>query len=78
VFIAEILHVANTRMAMNYGLNKVRFPAPVPIGARLRASLRLTAAQARGDAVETVLTMTVQIEGTDRPACVAEVVVLYR
>ena len=63
---------------MNYGLNKVRFPASVPTGARLRASLRLTAAQARGDAVETVLTMTVEIEGTDRPACVAEVVVLYR
>jgi acyl dehydratase len=78
VFIAEILHVANTRMAMNYGLNKVRFPAPVPVGARLRAGLRLTGARARGDAVETVLTMTLEVEGTDRPACVAEVVVLYR
>jgi acyl dehydratase len=78
VFIAEILHVANIQMAMNYGLNKVRFPAPVPVGARLRVSLRLTAAQARGDAVEAVLTMTVEVEGADRPACVAEVVVLYR
>jgi acyl dehydratase len=37
VFIAEILQVENIQMAMNYGLNKVRFPAPVPVGARLRA-----------------------------------------
>ena len=78
VFIAEILQVDGVQMAMNYGLNRVRFPAPVPVGARLRAGLRLTGAQARGDMVETVLTLTIQIEGTDRPACVAEVVVLYR
>ena len=78
VFIAEILHVENIQMAMNYGLNKVRFPAPVPVGARLRAGLRLTAAQARGDMIETVLTLTIGIEGGERPACVAEVVVLYR
>ncbi len=78
VFIAEILQVDGIRMAMNYGLNKVRFPAPVPVGARLRAGLRLTAAQARGDMVEAVLTLTIEIEGGERPACVAEVVVLYR
>lgn len=78
VFIAEILQVDDTQMAMNYGLNKVRFPAPVPVGARLRAGLRLTSAAARGDMVEAVLTLTIQIEGGERPACVAEVVVLYR
>jgi acyl dehydratase len=78
VFIAEILHVRGLGMAVNYGLNKVRFPAPVPVGARLRAGLALTAAQTRGDAVEAVLTMTVEIAGAERPACVAEVLVLYR
>lgn len=78
VFIAEILQVESVQMAVNYGLNKVRFPAPVPVGARLRAGLQLTAAQARGDMVEAVLTLTIQIEGSVRPACVAEVVVLYR
>ncbi len=77
-FIAEILQVDNVGMAVNYGLNKVRFPAPAPVGARLRAGLRLTTAQARGEAVEAVLTLTVEVEGSDRPACVAEVVVLYR
>jgi acyl dehydratase len=78
VFIAEILQVEGIQMAMNYGLNKVRFPSPVPVGALLRAGLQLTAAQARGNAIEAVLTMTVQVEGADRPACIAEVVVLYR
>jgi len=77
-FIAEILQVGGVRMAVNYGLNKVRFPAPVPVGARLRGHLRLTAAQTRGDMVEVVLTLTVEIDGSARPACVAEVVVLYR
>jgi acyl dehydratase len=76
-FIAEILRVDEVRMAVNYGLNKVRFPAPVPVGARLRAGLQLTAAQTRGDAVEAVLTMTVEIEDAPRPACIAEVVVLF-
>jgi acyl dehydratase len=78
VFIAEILQVERIQMAMNYGLNKVRFPSPVPVGARVRAGLQLTAAQTRGTAIEAVLTMTVQVEGADRPACIAEVVVLYR
>lgn len=78
VFIAEILQVEGIQMAMNYGLNKVRFPAPVPVGARLRAGLQLTSAQPRGDMVEAVLTLTVHLEGSERPACVAEVVVLYR
>jgi len=77
VFITELLDVANVRMAMNYGLNKVRFPVPVPVGAPMRVGLRLTSTQARRDAVEAVLTMTVEVEGADRPACVA-VVVLYR
>ena len=78
VFIAEILQVDGVQMAMNYGLNKVRFPAPVPVGARLRGTLQLSAAQARGDMVEAVLSLTIHIEGSERPACVAEVVVLYR
>ncbi len=78
VFIAEILQVDGIQMAMNYGLNKVRFPTPVPVGARLRGRLQLTAAQHRGDMVETVLTLTIELDGSERPACVAEIVVLYR
>lgn len=77
-FIGEILHVDHIGMAVNYGLNKVRFPAPVPVGARLRGALRLTSAVHRGDTVEVVLTLTIHVDGGDRPACVAEVVVLYR
>jgi acyl dehydratase len=78
VFIAEILQVERIQMAMNYGLNKVRFPSPVPVGARVRAGLQLTAAQTRGRAIKAVLIMTVKVEGADCPACIAEVVVLYR
>jgi acyl dehydratase len=76
-FIAEILQVEGAESAINYGLNKVRFPAPVPVGARLRAELHLAAAQLRGDSVEAVLTLAVRVEGSERPACVAEVVILY-
>ena len=79
VFLTEILQVDNVQMALNYGLNKVRFPAPVPVGSRVRASLQLVSAQERsGGAIEAALQMTCEVEGSERPACVAELVVLYR
>lgn len=68
------------RMSINYGLNKVRFPAPVKVGSRLRARYVLKSIEpfeggpggARG--VQVVTTVTIEIEGSERPACVAETV----
>ncbi|HSR35727.1 MAG TPA: MaoC family dehydratase, partial [Desulfurivibrionaceae bacterium] len=60
------------RLRVNYGLNKVRFPAPVPCGAKLRARTALLAAEPMESGVQLTYRITVEIEGQDKPACVAE------
>lgn len=61
------------KLAVNYGLNRVRFPAPVPVGSRVRQRVVLTNVEQIGDqAVQLTHTRTVEIEGGDKPACVAE------
>ena len=57
---------------VNYGLNRVRFPAPVRAGSRIRARTLLQCAEKVGDAVQISYLITVEIEGGDKPACVAE------
>jgi acyl dehydratase len=64
-------------MVINYGLNKVRFPAPVPAGARLRATSRLTAVKPLDGAAQAELSTTIEIENGAKPACVAESVLRY-
>jgi len=78
VFLAELLAVEGAGAALNYGLDRVRFPAPVPVGARVRGHLTLTSARERGEAVEALFHLVYEVDGSDRPACVADVVVLYR
>ena len=72
-FFAEGLFIEGVRMGVNYGLNRVRFMAPVPVGSRLRARLLLQATEplAPGGLQMTWL-VTVEREGSDKPACVAE------
>lgn len=60
------------RLRVNYGLNKVRFPAPVKPGDRLRARTTVADARLAGDGVEIEYLLTVEIEGQTKPACVAE------
>ncbi|ALC16595.1 acyl dehydratase [Desulfuromonas soudanensis] len=62
------------RMRVNYGTNRVRFPAPVLSGSQIRARTVLLAAEAVGDAVQIIYAITVEIEGGSKPACVAEFV----
>ena len=63
------------RMGVNYGLNKVRFPAPVRVGKRVRMEVTLLAVDEIGDrAVQTTNRCTITVEGEERPACVAETV----
>lgn len=78
LFVAEALVVEKVQAAVNYGLNKVRFPAPVLVGSRVRATVDLVAAQEKPAGIEAVIRLTYEVEGTERPACIAETVVLYR
>jgi acyl dehydratase len=61
---------------LNYGLEKVRFPAPVPVGARVRSRVSLGEVSERPSGKQVIIQHTVEIEGQPRPACVAEHVVL--
>ena len=71
---SEVYRVGGVRMGVNYGLNRVRFPAPVPVGRRIRARTVLLGAEevAGGAAVQITWGYTVEVEGGQRPAMVAE------
>ncbi|EXU64346.1 MaoC family dehydratase [Streptomyces rhizosphaericus] len=65
--------ISGARMGINYGLNKVRFITPVRVGSRVRGRSKLLLAEAlEGGTAQVVWQTTIEIEGTDRPACVAE------
>ena len=69
----QISHINNVRNGINYGCNKVRFTNPVPAGSRVRARARLIAADPmKGGGVRLTKQVTVEIEGQEKPACVAE------
>jgi acyl dehydratase len=76
-FMFEIVKVEGIAMGVNYGLNKVRFPRPVPVGARIRAVGELTDVKGTPAGYLSNLKMTIEIEGERRPACVAETLSLY-
>ncbi len=74
----ELLQVGGISMGINYGLNKVRFPAPVPVGSKIRLAGRLGAIESVGtNAVQVVADFTIEVEGSDKPACVAQAVYRY-
>jgi acyl dehydratase len=69
---ASAIEVADTRMGVNYGLNRVRFPAPVPSGSRLRGRFRLLAYEPIEGGAQLTLEVTMEREGSSKPVCVAE------
>lgn len=71
---SELLQVENVGMSVNYGLNKLRFPAPVPVGSRIRLSGVLASAKEVPNGVEVVANLTMEIEGSEKPALAAEAV----
>ena len=75
--ISEVLQIGEVTSALNYGLNKVRFPAPVRVGSQMRATVSVMSAQQKTSGVESVFELTYEIDGEKRPACVADVIVLY-
>jgi acyl dehydratase len=73
VFFESALTVRQSALGVNYGLNKVRFTAPVPVGSRLRARMTLLTAQPiEGDGMQMTWGVAVEREGVDKPVCVAE------
>lgn len=72
-FLPQIVDVRGFAMGLNYGTNKVRFPAPVPAGSKLRARADLTDVTDIPGGVQTTMTVTVEIDGQDKPACVVDV-----
>lgn len=76
-FFLEQIAKANARMGVNYGLEKVRFPAPVRVGARIRGRGMLLRAERVEGGVQAVIRVTVDIEGSERPACVADTMSRY-
>ena len=70
--LAQVLTVGDAVMGVNYGLNKVRFPSPVPVGSKVRATATLTDVTQIAGGLQYVLAVTVEREGGDKPVCVAE------
>ena len=70
---SQVLEVSGVKMAVNYGLNKVRFPAPVPVGSLVRAHFRLLAWEPLDNGgAQIKVEMTVEGEGSAKPVCIAE------
>ena len=72
--VSQIYRVEGVRMGVNYGTNKVRFPAPVPVGSTIRAGAELRSVTDVPGGVQVELTVTIETEGGTKPVCVAETV----
>ena len=73
--LADVLVMVDAKLVVNYGLNKVRFPAPVPAGSRVRAAIVLAALQDESGSSQLTLDVTVERDGGTKPVCVAEFLV---
>jgi acyl dehydratase len=77
-FLGEAIQLrGSVRMSVNYGLNRVRFPAPVPAGSRIRARFAVLAWKEAPEHSDVTYAVTVETEGGEKPCCVAEWVVRY-
>ncbi|CAL9332918.1 MaoC family dehydratase [Streptomyces sp. enrichment culture] len=71
----DLLEISGISMSVNYGLEKVRFPSPVPVGRKIRLHGTVDSVDAvKGNGVQMALTFTVEVEGSEKPACVAQAV----
>jgi acyl dehydratase len=77
VLAPQIMRVDGVRMAVNYGCAKVRFPSPVPVGAKLRLGAELTNVEDIPGGAQVYMTFTFEVEGAPKPSCVSEVIFRY-
>jgi acyl dehydratase len=74
LFLPQLLEVRRTSMGVNVGLDKVRFPSPVPVGSRIRGRGTITEASEQRGGVQVTVQVTIEVEGGSKPACVADTV----
>jgi len=74
LFLPRIMRVDNASMGVNYGCEKVRFPAPVPVGSRVRGGGEVISAEEVKGGVQVVVRVTIEVEGSERPACVVDTI----
>ncbi len=77
VLAPQIMRVDGIKMALNYGAGKVRFPSPVPVGARLRLGAELTSVEDITGGAQVYMTFTFECEGAAKPSCVSEIIFRY-
>lgn len=77
MFLPEIIDVQGISMGVNYGADKLRFPSPVKVGSRVRGVGELIAVENVKGGVQSTVRVTVEIEGSDRPACVVDTISRY-
>nr|MDT0666070.1 MaoC family dehydratase [Micromonospora sp. DSM 115978] len=77
VLYAEVVTVTNISMALNYGLNKVRFPSPVPVGSKVRAHVKNLTVEDVSGGIQITNQVTIELEGGTKPVCVAEFLSRY-
>ena len=70
--VSQTYTITDAKMGVNYGLNKVRFPAPVPVGSKVRARVTLKDVEEVAGGLQNTLAITVEREGGDKPVCIAE------
>lgn len=77
LFLPQLMTLENMAMGVNYGSDRVRFPAPVRVGARVRGHGVILRAESLGEAVQVVVRVSVEIEGESRPGCVVDTISRY-
>jgi acyl dehydratase len=77
VLLSGLMHVDGVTMGINYGTNKVRFPAPVPVGSEIRAGATLASVEEITGGVQVAMDVVVEVRDAPKPSCVAQVVYRY-
>ncbi|MBF4554470.1 MaoC family dehydratase [Pseudomonas sp. p50] len=77
LFMPQLMTIDNMAMGVNYGTDRVRFPAAVKVGSRVRGRGQVISAELIGSAVQLVVRISVEIEGADRPGCVVDTISRY-
>jgi acyl dehydratase len=72
LFLPQLIAVPAASAGVNYGTGKVRFPAPVPVGSRVRGGAEIVAVDEIAGGLQTTITITIEVEGSPKPACVIE------
>lgn len=77
LFLPQLIRIDNMKMGVNVGTDRVRFPAPVKVGARIRGRGEILKVEAIGEAVQSTVRVSIEIEGSERPGCVIDTISRY-